>query len=82
MCYLGEQDIFLVKYNSSGALLWTRQTGSTTSDAGYGVAVSVDGFIYITGETFGALNGQVSAGYISHTINQHQIICVLFRRWY
>ncbi len=62
MFYLGDYDIFLLKYNSSGALLWTRQIGATVYDIGYGVAVSGDGFIFVTGYTYGALNGQVSAG--------------------
>ena len=62
MCYLGGYDIFLLKYNSSGALLWTRQTGTTSDDGANGVTVSGDGFIYVTGYTPGALNDQVSAG--------------------
>ncbi len=81
MCYLGNQDIFLLKYNSSGSLLWTRQTGTTSQDEGYGVAISGDGFIYVTGDTYGALNGQTSTGYMSHINYQHQITCVLFRQW-
>jgi hypothetical protein len=44
------------------ALGWTEQTGTTTNDIGYGVAVSGDGSIFVTGSTYGALNGQVSAG--------------------
>ena len=62
MLYLGSYDIILLKYDSSGALLWTRQTGTTGTDIGYGVAVSGDGSIYVTGFTQGSLNGQVYAG--------------------
>ena len=63
------------------ALGWTRQTGTTTTDVGYGVAVSGDGFIYVTGYAGGALNGQMYAGgYMSHTYSQHKITCVLFRQ--
>ena len=61
------------------ALGWTRQTGTNFDNYGYGVAVSGDGFIYVTGYTDSALNGQVYAGYMSHTNNQHRITCVLFR---
>ena len=39
------------------SLGWTRQTGTTTNDVGYGVAVSGDGSIYVTGRTDGSLNG-------------------------
>jgi hypothetical protein len=59
---IGPNDIVLLKFNSSGALLWTRQTGTTQSDNGNDVAVSGDGSIFVTGYTTGALNGQVSAG--------------------
>ncbi len=62
MFYLGLNDVFLLKYDSSRALLWTRQTGSTSNDRGNSVAVSGDGFIFVAGYTGGALNGQVSAG--------------------
>ena len=41
---------------------WTEQTGTADYDAGYGVAVSGDGSIFVTGSTYGTLNGQVSAG--------------------
>ena len=55
-------DIFLMKYDSFGALLWTRQTGTIGGDFGYGVSVSGDGSIFITGYTSGSLSSQVSAG--------------------
>ena len=32
----GESDIFLVKYNSSGAKQWTKQLGTTSIDTGHG----------------------------------------------
>ena len=38
------------------------QQGTSGSDYGYGVAVSGDGFIYVTGSTYGSLNGQPSHG--------------------
>ena len=62
MNYIGAADIFLLKYDSTGALLWTKQTGTTGRDFGYGVAVSGDGFIYVTGYTGASLNGQVFEG--------------------
>ncbi len=59
---IGYFDIFLMKYNSSGALFWTEQTGNINYNVGWGVYVSCDGSIFVTGETGGALNGQVSKG--------------------
>ena len=51
-----------MKYDSTGSVLWTSQQGSSSNDYGYGVAVSGDGFIYITGYTYGgSLNGQSSS---------------------
>ena len=49
-----------MKYDSSGSVLWTSEQGTVYSDYGYGygVAVSGDGFIYVTGLTYGSLNGQ------------------------
>ena len=59
----GNRDIFLVKYDSTGTLLWTSEQGTTSIDAGRGVAVSVDGFIYVVGGVSQAsLNGQPTKG--------------------
>jgi len=53
----GNTDIFLVKYNSSGVKQWTKQLGTSTSDAGTGVTVDSSGNIYVTGSTKGGLDG-------------------------
>ena len=58
----GDKDAFLRKYAASGAELWTRQFGSPETDRAQGVAVDATGNVYVGGETFGALPGQVSAG--------------------
>ncbi len=56
-------DIVLLKYDSSGSLLWTRETGTSGDDVGDGVSVSVDvNSIYVTGFASGSLNGQPHAG--------------------
>lgn len=57
----GSEDIFLSKYDASGALLWTQQMGTTTSDWSSDVAVDTAGNAYITGSTLGSL-GSSSAG--------------------
>ena len=47
----GTNDIFFVKYNSSGTVQWAKSFGGTwTSDEGYGIATDVAGNIYISGE--------------------------------
>ena len=59
---LGEEDIFLVKYNSSGTKQWTRQLGTSRSDIAHGVAVHSNSSIYVTGETRGGLDNNTNSG--------------------
>ena len=47
---LGGGDLFVVKYNSSGNVLWARSSGGTFADYGRGIAVDSKGFVYVTGE--------------------------------
>jgi len=42
-------DLALLKFDSSGALLWNKTWGGTMDDCGYGVAVDGSGNIYVTG---------------------------------
>ena len=58
----GNQDIFLVKYNSSGTKQWTKQLGTSSIDTGYGVTADSSGNIYLTGWTNGGLDGNTNSG--------------------
>ena len=60
--HAGGADIFIVKYSSDGARLWTRMLGTAASDEANGVAIDSSGIIYVTGRTSGALDGQSLAG--------------------
>ena len=60
----GESDIFLVKYDSSGTKQWTKQLGTSSSDYGYGVTTDSSGNIYVTGYTYGGLDGNTNSGSI------------------
>ena len=53
----GRDDYFLAKHDTSGALLWTRQAGTSAIDAAWSVAVDSAGNAYITGLTEGSLGG-------------------------
>jgi len=58
----GDFDLFLVKYDTNGNKLWTRQMGSPSSDRAYSVAVDSLGNAYVAGYTYGGLDGNTSAG--------------------
>ncbi len=58
----GSTDIFLTKFSSDGTKLWTKQYGSSSSDYGNSVTTDSSGNIYITGETFGDLDGNTNSG--------------------
>lgn len=59
----GTNDFFVTKYTSSGARLWTKELGVATKDTlGNGVATDPSGNIYVTGDTYGGLNGNTLTG--------------------
>jgi len=58
----GSDDIFLVKYDSSGTKQWTKQLGTSSGDFGFGVSTDSSGNIYVTGYTEGGLDGNTSSG--------------------
>jgi hypothetical protein len=45
----GYDDIFFVKYDSDGNVLWAKSAGGTNADFGESVTVSASGSIYLTG---------------------------------
>jgi hypothetical protein len=53
----GGKDIFLVKYDTSGNKLWTRQTGTAGTDVASDAAADAGGNVYICGYTSGSLDG-------------------------
>jgi hypothetical protein len=57
----GNSDAFVRKYDANGNEGWTRQFGSSSSDAAVRISVDASG-IYVAGETDGTLPGQTSAG--------------------
>jgi type IX secretion system substrate protein len=45
----GYNDIFVVKYNTSGVFQWLKTAGGTDDDAVYGLAADATGNVYVTG---------------------------------
>ena len=54
---VGNTDLFVVKYNSSGTKQWTEQLGSESTDTANGVATDSSGNVYLAGVTYGGLDG-------------------------
>ena len=50
---LGEDDIFIAKYNQAGDNIWLEQYGTGSGEQAYGVAVDTSGNVYVTGYTYG-----------------------------
>ena len=48
---IGGFDIFVSKYNTGGALQWTKQLGTANNDQSYGVSADGLGNVYLTGST-------------------------------
>jgi hypothetical protein len=45
----GGDDMFVARYDSSGALQWVKRAGGTGMDRGLGVAVDASGYVFVTG---------------------------------
>lgn len=54
----GNWDAFVRKYSASGAVLWTRQFGTSATEGVQGVAIDGSGNVFVVGGTTGALPGQ------------------------
>lgn len=46
----GEKDVFLTRYDAAGNVVWRRLVGASSSAEGFGLAVSADGKIAISGK--------------------------------
>jgi len=66
----GKADLFVVKYNSSGKKQWTKQLGTSKHDSARGVATDSSGNVYVSGDTYGGLDGNTNAGYNSSGTKQ------------
>jgi Ca2+-binding RTX toxin-like protein len=58
----GNGDAFLAKYSADGTKAWTKLLGTSGSDSAHVLATGLDGSIYVSGWTTGALDGQTNSG--------------------
>lgn len=58
---VGGSDAFLVKYDTNGNSLWTRQFGTSADETAYSVAAGSSG-VYLAGYTDGSFPGYTNAG--------------------
>ncbi|MEK6614496.1 MAG: SBBP repeat-containing protein [Bacteroidota bacterium] len=48
-----DSDVFLLKYNPSGLLVWAKRAGGTGNDIGYGIDVAANGNVFVCGVFLG-----------------------------
>ena len=58
----GAFDAYVTKFNSNGTKVWTSLFGSSTTDYANGIATGKDGSLYISGSTYGSIDGQTKPG--------------------
>ena len=58
----GYYDLFVVKYDNSGVKQWTQQFGTSSNEHTYGITTDSVGNIYVTGDTYGGLDGNSRSG--------------------
>ena len=58
----GGSDLFVIKFDSGGNKLWSRQMGTSENDYAKGVATDNDGNAIVVGYTYGGMGGNTNAG--------------------
>lgn len=70
----GSADIYVIKQNSNGDLLWARTFGSTGIDRAYSLVYDEGGNVYITGHFFGTVDFDPGVGtQLKTSHGQHDI---------
>ena len=52
--YLGIADVFLVKYDSSGNIIWAESAGGISEDISFSISIDLNSNLYLTGYFWGA----------------------------
>ncbi|MCV9928655.1 SBBP repeat-containing protein [Flavobacterium sp. LS1R49] len=64
---MGDNDIFVVKLDVSGNLVWAKTMGGTGADSGNAISVDTAGNVYTTGSFFGTVDFDPGAGILNLT---------------
>jgi hypothetical protein len=64
-------DALLLKYDSSGDVLWAQRFGTARMDTIVALGIDASGSLYVTGETGAVLPGQTSAGNIDTFLRKY-----------
>ena len=67
--YIGNYDVYVAKYSSSGDTVWVLQFGSTSFDIGSSICISSDSqSVYVAGYTLGSLVSEQANVGIANTL--------------
>ena len=58
----GGNDVFVAKYDVTGAKQWTKLLRTSSGDIDYDIAADSNSNVYVTGPTLGGLGGTTNAG--------------------
>jgi len=65
----GSSDVFILKYNSAGNVIWAARAGSTGNDIGYAIATDAGSNVYVAGNYTGLMTIYNSSGtFFSNTL--------------
>lgn len=53
--YVGDYDVFILKFDDSGNQIWAKQFGTEYGDIGYGISTDATGNVYTIGEISGGV---------------------------
>lgn len=65
----GNNDVFIAKYNSSGALVWADRIGTTTDEFSFGIALDASSNVHVVGYFSGTVDFDPGAGTSNLTSN-------------
>ena len=76
----GDADVFLVKYDPSGNVIWAKNASGTSTDMGTGVCAAASGNIYISG-WYTSPTMTIGANTLTNTSNTGNIADIFFAKY-